>query len=261
MALRVGKRKRPAREVKQFKYALKITDKVLDDQTLQTLAGLLNAKKFKSVDYPVSQGKEAVVFRATKSDGSFVAVKVFKFETTAFRNIVPYMDGDPRFDIEHARHNKRALVKIWARKEFSNLRAAFDHGVSGPKPLALKENIIVMQFVGEGGRPFALLSEVVVQNPGSVLEKILVSVKRLYEAGIVHADLSPFNIMVSQKPTPEGVEEEPVLIDFAQGVSLQHPKAQEFLERDIKQLLKFFSKLGVEKSESEVLQFIKSERV
>ena len=117
-----------------------------------------------------------------------------------------------------------------------------------------------MQFVGEGGRPFALLSEVVVQNPPAVFEKILISVKKLYAAGIVHADLSPFNIMVAQRETGGGLEEEPVLIDLAQGVSIRHPKAQEFLERDMRQLIKFFSKLGVEKNEGEVLGFVKSGR-
>ena len=125
MALRMGKRKQPLREDKQFKFALKRTDKVLDDQTLETLMRLVNRREFKSLDYPISTGKEAVVFRATKLDGTFVAVKVFKFETTAFRNMIPYIEGDPRFDVSAMRHSKRGLVKTWARKEYANLRTCF----------------------------------------------------------------------------------------------------------------------------------------
>lgn len=260
MALRVGKKKQPRREDKTLKYALKITERVLDDQTLQTLASLLNAKAFKSLDYAVSQGKEAVVFRATKQDGSFVAVKVFKYETTAFRQMMPYVEGDPRFKIDKVRHSKRAFVKVWARKEFANLNACFQAGVNVPQPFLLKENTIVMQFVGVGGRPCALLSEVVVQNPERVFSQLVGEMKKTYKAGLVHADFSPFNIMLKQTQNEDGsFEEKAFVIDLAQGVSLKHPRAQEFLERDVENLVRVFSKLGVKKTVGEVLASVRGQ--
>jgi len=247
MALRLGRRKKPRREEKQLKHALKITEKVLDDQTLELLASLINAKAFKSLDYPVSQGKEAVVFRATRQDGSFVAVKIFKFETSAFRNFIPYLEGDPRFAIEAIKHSKRALVKVWARKEFANLKACFEAKASVPEPFALKENIIVMEFIGVGGVPCALLSEVVLQDAEKVFIQLLGEMRKMHSAGIVHSDLSAFNVMLKQTKKPDGsFEEKAFLIDLAQGVSLKHPRAREFLERDVSNVVSFFSKQGVE---------------
>ena len=247
MALRMGKRKQPTREEKQIKYALKITDRVLDDQTTHTLAMLMNAKEFRNIDYAVSQGKEAVVFRATCHDGSFRAVKVFKFETTAFRKMVPYIEGDPRFNVDAVKHSKRGLVKVWTRKEYANLSACAQAEVSVPQPFAMKENVIVMEFIGVEGKPCALLQEVVVQNPEVVFKQLLGEMRKMHSAGIVHGDLSPYNVMLLQKENEDGsFEEKAFVIDLAQGVSLKHPKAKEFLERDVANVVHFFSKLGVE---------------
>ncbi|MFH1056573.1 MAG: RIO1 family regulatory kinase/ATPase, partial [Candidatus Micrarchaeota archaeon] len=258
MALRLGKRKMPRREDKQLKEALKRTNKVLDDLSLSLLASLINAKAFKSLDYPIAQGKEAVVFRATKHDGSFVAVKVFKFETTAFRNVIPYIEGDPRFNIDAVKHSKRGLVKVWTRKEFANLSACFQAGARVPQPFALKENIIVMGFIGVNGVPCALLNEVVLQNPKEIFRKIVESVRTMFKAGIVHSDLSPFNVMLLQTKNADGsYEETPFIIDLAQGVSIKHPKAQEFLERDARNLCAFFAKAGVKKKPEDVVAFVK----
>ncbi len=53
-------------------------------------------------------------------------------------------------------------------------------------------------------------------------------------AGLVHADLSEYNILVKGK--------KPYLIDFGQAVVLKHPNASAFLERDIKNILQYFKK-------------------
>ncbi|HLD62818.1 MAG TPA: serine protein kinase RIO [Candidatus Norongarragalinales archaeon] len=256
----MGKRKQPTREAKQIKFALKITDRVLDDQTTHTLANLMNAKEFRNIDYAVSQGKEAVVFKATCHDGSIVAVKVFKFETTAFRKMVPYIEGDPRFNVDAVKHSKRALVKVWARKEYANLSACFQKNVSVPRPLVFKENVIVMEFIGVEGKPCALLQEVVVQNPEKVFKQLLGEMRKMHSAGIVHGDLSPYNVMLLQTQNEDGsYAEKAFIIDLAQGVSLKHPKALEFLERDVANIVHFFSRLDVESklcNEKKALEFV-----
>ncbi|MEW5955830.1 MAG: serine protein kinase RIO, partial [Candidatus Micrarchaeota archaeon] len=102
MAWRVSKRKRPRREEKQFKASLgKISGKVFDDKTVDVLLKLISAGVFKTLDYPIAQGKEAMVFRATYKDPAsgeeeFRAVKVFKYETSSFsKSMAKYVEGDP----------------------------------------------------------------------------------------------------------------------------------------------------------------------
>ncbi len=248
MSMKISKRKRPEREEKPFKERLKITGKALDDPTLMVLVGFLNGKVIKSVDYPISSGKEAVVFRATTPKGGYLAVKVFKYETSAFRHMGEYIEGDPRF--RNVKRQKRPLVKEWASKEFANLRKATEAGIPCPAPLARKENVILMEFIGEGGRPYALLNEVILEDPQAVFDELMAAVRKSYEVKLVHGDLSPYNVMLALK---DG-RERPVIIDWGTAVLLEHPRAREFLERDVRTLCNFFKKHGVECDEQAELQ-------
>jgi len=250
MALRVGKRKRPPREEKPFKQAAKIAERSLDDKTVDVIISLINTRVIKTLDYPLSGGKEAIVFRATTPSGKFVALKIFKFETSSFRNMMPYIEGDPRFEIDNVRHNLRGFIKTWARKEFANLQAAVRAGVLVPKPILLRDNVLVMDFLGVNGVPSALMEDVELANPEKTLDLILADVRKLYKAGFVHADLSSFNIIIH--------ENAPFLIDFAQCVSLKHPRADEFLCKDLHNLLKYFDKLGVKRDLEKTLSTVKS---
>lgn len=270
MATRLGKRKRPRREDKPFKERLKIAGHVLDDPTLMVLVKWINNKLIKSVDYPLSEGKEATVFRATvgakllprlQKRQQFVAIKVFKYDTSSFLHMSKYIEGDPRF--HSIKHSRRPLVRQWASKEFANLKTAYDAGAPVPQPFLHRENCIAMEFIGtHEGRPYALLQDVVVQEPRRVFRKIMNGVKKFYSVKLVHADLSPYNILVRQKQNGEhknesddakesreggeGFTEEPVFIDVGQSVLLQHPNSKNFLQHDVQTICTYFAKLGVE---------------
>jgi len=246
MALRLSKRKRPAREEKPLRALPKIAERVFDDKTIEVLLHFLNQGVIKSVDYPVAMGKEAVVFRCTGPKG-FLAAKVYKYETTAFKSFRKYIEGDERFS--GVRTQLRPLVRAWARKEYSNLRLCRAAGVPVPEPVAQRENVVVMEFLGEAGLPFAKLVEAVVEKPGEMLEAVLDGVKKMYEAGLVHADLSPFNVIVFRG--------KPYFIDVSQSVLLSHPMAQAFLERDVENILKYFEKLGVKRDKERTLEWIR----
>ncbi|MEM0475571.1 MAG: serine protein kinase RIO [Candidatus Norongarragalinales archaeon] len=255
MARKLSTRKKPRREDKPLREINKIACKVFDRKTLDALVSLMNAGVFKSLDYPIASGKEAIVFRGTRRDGSFVAVKIFKYETTAFRRALEYLEGDPRFDARRVRRKLRDFVKLWARKEFANLQACAAEGASVPRPLARRDNVIVMEFVGERGIPYALLEDVVVSDAPVLLEKIVEQARRAWRAGIVHSDLSSFNVMIR---AGEGGTQEPVLIDWGQGVSAAHPKAREFLAKDCRNIASFFKRLGLHVDEEELAKKITS---
>jgi RIO kinase 1 len=74
-------------------------------------------------------------------------------------------------------------------------------------------------------------------------------VQKLYKAGMVHADLSQFNIL--------NLKEEPVFIDFSQCTLKRNPRAEEFLERDVRNICNFFKKIGLKVDEEKVLKKIK----
>jgi len=246
MARRLWKKKLPAREDKQYKEAQKLESSVFDVRTLQLLSNYIKKKIVKSIDYPVATGKEADVFRASTETG-YLAVKIYRIETSNFQKMQDYMIGDSRFS--DIKKNKRDIVFAWTKKEFRNLSLFESIGVRVPKPVAFKKNVLIMEFVGEEGVPDSTLKEMGAETPEKTLETVLGFVKALYKHNLVHADLSEYNILMH--------DGEPCIIDVGQAVLLNHPKSEDFLERDIRTLLKYFGKYGVERDEGEVLKWIR----
>ncbi|MCE4602314.1 MAG: serine protein kinase RIO [Desulfurococcales archaeon] len=185
----------------------------------------------------VSSGKEARVYWGKDKSGGDIAVKIYLSATAEFRkSIRKYIEGDPRFE-SIPKGNFRKLIYEWARKEYRNLVRLGKAGVRVPSPRGLSGNVIVMQFLGEEGYRAPLLVEVISELDKEELhyyyEDLMAQLKTMVcKAGLVHADLSEYNIMIW--------EGKPWIIDVSQAVLLNHPHAWEFLQRDIDNLTSFF---------------------
>jgi RIO kinase 1 len=95
-----------------------------------------------------------------------------------------------------------------------------------------------MEFIGENGESAPSLKEQRPKNPVKVYEDIMTYLEKLYrKAELVHGDLSEYNIMIWRGRT--------VLFDMAQAVPLVHPMSEFLLRRDLTNLNKYFSHLGV----------------
>jgi RIO kinase 1 len=224
---------------------LKTVEEVFDAFTLQALYKLINKKVIDVLYGVVDTGKESRVYWAKSPQGEDLAVKIFLTSTREFKKtVLQYIDGDPRF--EKIRRDTRHIVYAWALKEFKNLERAYEVGVSVPRPIAVHKNIIVMTFIGENGVPAPLLKDAEVGDYEEMFWRVVDNIKALYrKARIVHADLSEYNIMVWK--------ENPVFFDFGQAVLTSHPNADLFLERDVKNIVSFFKKRGVEVEATSVL--------
>ena len=96
------------------------------------------------------------------------------------------------------------------------------------------------------------MRNVKLEDPEAVARKILDYIRMAYKkVRLVHSDISEFNILM---PT-----EEPVIIDVGQAVLLDHPLAQEWLERDVGNVVRYFKKLGVILDLKKELQEIRKE--
>lgn len=214
----------------------KVRSEVFDAPTLRVIYKLMEQGIFDVLEQVISTGKEANVFRARKGN-VYLAVKIYRVETTEFRHMWKYLDGDPRF--LRVRRNRRGIIKAWVRREFKNLETAFEHGVSVPAPYAYRENVLVMEFIGEDSKPAPLLKDCMPEDPRRFADELLDTLSRLYfRAKLVHADLSEYNILVR--------ENHPVLIDFGQAVPWDHPLSHEFFLRDMERLRKVLSMLGMD---------------
>jgi RIO kinase 1 len=198
---------------------------------------------------PISTGKEADVFLGER-EGHKIAIKIFRLSSASyFRNptVLQYIMGDERF--KKIRKSPKDLIRSWAMKEFRNLKKAEEAGISAPKPFAIEKNVLVMQYIGEDEPSQQLLREGTA-DPEKTFKEILGQMKKMYKSGLVHADLSEYNILMRKG--------KPVIIDFGQGVLLTHPKADEFLERDARNICAFFKRRGVECDADQVVISIKA---
>ena len=212
-------------------------EEVFDYSTLMALYELINRGVIDEMFGAVSAGKESRVYWAKARDGSDLAVKIYLTASREFRkSIQQYIRGDPRF--LSIRKDSRHLIYTWAQKEFKNLEEAFNAKVNVPKPIRAYKNILVMSFIGEEGVPAPLIKDYPPEDPDKAYRTILEFIKRLYrQAKIVHADLSEYNILNWKGSL--------YIIDFGQAVSIAHPMSATFLTRDIRNVNRFFSSLGV----------------
>jgi len=213
-------------------------EEVFDQTTRMVVFDMLNSGVFYELNGVVSSGKEARVYWGTDKEGKDLAVKIYLTSSAEFKKgMHKYIEGDPRF--KDVKHDTRSLMAVWAQKEFRNLKEATDAKVRVPKPIAVKSNVVVMEFIGEKGVSAPSLKEQPPINPERIYNIIVTSIKRLYQkAKIVHGDLSEYNIMMWKG--------KPVVFDMSQSVSIQHPLADELLVRDLTNVNRFFSRLNVE---------------
>jgi RIO kinase 1 len=243
--------RRQDREFGEFRERLKDADQfkvlgsVFDDATYAALYKLVQDDHLMAFGGPISTGKEAHVFEAHGEAETDVAVKIYRINATDFTQMREYLAGDPRFE---GIQNKKAVVMAWTRKEFANLQRARAAGVRVPEPVAVQRNVLVMELIGEEDDAAPTLTDVTVENPETAFEVVREYMRRLYDAGLVHGDLSEYNVVVYGG--------ELCLIDVGQAVTVHHPNADEFLRRDCRNVAAFFDRQGVETGGDSLYEYV-----
>ena len=129
----------------------KVVNEVLDKLTVMTLYKMITDHIIAYVNGSVGAGKESVIFWAVDENNIDVALKIYLISTVSFKKREQYILGDPRFS--KLKKGTKNLVYLWAKKEFRNLSQCYDAGISVPKPIYVKNNVLAMGFVGQNGAP------------------------------------------------------------------------------------------------------------
>ena len=238
MGKRLGKSKNRAREYRIHEQE-KIDSGIFDEKTMISLSKFYNKNVISKLNFIIARGKEADVYIAESGTADSVKgneciiMKFFRIETSSFFRMEDYMVGDPRFS-KIKTTSKYELVKVWCKKEYGNLEIAAKAGVHAPKPFMFNGSILAMSLVGENLVPAPKLKDIELEDPKKILNTILSDIRKLYKNRLIHADISEFNILISDNI--------PYMIDFGQAVVKQHPKAPDFLKRDVNNIIHYFKR-------------------
>lgn len=221
---------------------------VLDQRTRMILLQMINRGVVSEIHGAISTGKEANVYGAVlhPDDGSEPAQKAIKIYKTAilvFKDRERYITGEHRFKGGSEKGNNRKMVKLWAEKEFRNLRRIHSAGIPCPEPISLKLHVLVMDFLGDKkGWAYPRLRDAQVSGDDEWRDlyiQLLGLMRRMYQVcRLVHADLSEYNILYHDQTL--------YIIDVSQSVEHDHPRSLEFLRMDIKNVGDFFRRKGVD---------------
>lgn len=210
--------------------------------------------------YLVKSGKEATVYcceasqeRIHKTDQpaheTWFAAKVYRSHRS-FRNDSVYQQGRvilsgrvKRAVEKGTAMGRKAQSALWIGHEFEHLKTLHKAGVSVPCPYASGENAILMEYLGEPGVPAPPLHSMRLTPAQArrAFDDLLEDFQRLLSCNLVHADLSPYNILYWN--------DRPRIIDLPQAVDPRfNPQAYELLWRDIQNVCRYFERYGIRTS-------------
>jgi len=209
-------------------------ESVLDKNTSELLNKYFASGIIEQFVGIISAGKEAHVYFAYGENHTPIAIKIYKIDPQNTKWMKNYIVGDPRF--KKIGPSTQKLIFTWCSKEYKNLRELNRQEISSPIVIKGKNNVLIMEFIGdEQGTPAPRLKDVQFsQDPYIEMNISLDLIKDMYQkAKLVHGDLSEYNILYWN--------DKQYVIDVSQAVSIYHPNAQVFLQRDIENILRFYS--------------------
>jgi len=211
------------------------------------LRSLLDHGIIEEVVRPLMSGKEAQVYLVI-SGGEQRVAKIYKEATNrSFKHRAQYTEGrrarnsrDRRAMAKRSRHGRKQEEAAWRSAEVDMIYRLRDAGVRVPTPHHFVDGVLVMELVQDAdGWPAPRLGEVKFsrEDAHTVFDLLISEVVKMLCAGVVHGDLSDFNVLYGA--------EGPVVIDFPQSIeAASNQGARKILMRDVANLNRFLLEYG-----------------
>ena len=209
--------------------SVKVTERGMDAIALWDL---LKSGVVEKIGGVVGEGKEAKIILALKGEERY-AIKLHRYYSAEFKHI--------KKSLAYAmlRWWRFELRRLWRPLDVARAKAQVEYyalkklypDVAVPRPITINRHAVVMEFIGDD-IPAPLLSEVrdVTQE---MMDEVVENYMKALERGIVHGDMSEYNVMVWDRC---------YLIDWPQAVPRDFEGAEKLIERDMKNIRRFFEK-------------------
>jgi RIO kinase 1 len=224
-----------------------------DDELTETseFDEFIEAEWITEVLQELKSGKEGTVYccRAAPRTGyDLLAIKVYRSSRhRLFRNNAVYQEGrwigDRRLERAVAKKTKTGRSfrsDSWVSQEYEALERLHAAGASVPRPLARNGQSLLMEFIGDEDGPAPSIHSATESRDAAlaIFRRILDEIALWLANGLIHADLSPYNILYW--------DGRPVAIDFPQAVDPEsNPRAQELLTRDVANVCRYAARYGI----------------
>ena len=207
-----------------------------------SLSSLVDEGIIEEVLRPLMSGKEAQIYLVVAGGIQRVA-KIYKeAQNRSFKHRADYTEGrkvrntrDQRAIDKRSKHGKGQNEAAWRSTEVDMIYRLQAAGVRVPAPYQFIDGVLIMELVtGPGGLPAPRLGEVnfTPEEATAIYERLLREVVRMLCAGVVHGDLSDFNVLLGA--------DGPVIIDLPQAVDpSKNQNARMLLLRDVENLHRF----------------------
>jgi RIO kinase 1 len=211
-------------------------------KTPESLVPVVDRGIITEVVRPLMSGKEAQVY-VVIADGVECVAKVYKEASQrTFKHRAEYTEGrrtrnsrDQRAMSKRSRHGRSQDEAGWRSTEVDMIRRLRDAGVRVPGLINFFDGVLVMEFVKDvEGDPAPRLGDLSFSPPEAraIYQQLLREATRMLCAGVVHGDLSEFNVLMGK--------DGPVVIDFPQSMeAARNQGARKFLLRDVGNLHRF----------------------
>ena len=208
----------------------KVYGNVFSEHSRKLLFQMQSQGYFEELESAISVGKEANIFTAITKNRERIITKIYRLENCNFNKMYDYIKQDPRYT--DLKRRPRLIIFAWTQREYRNLMLAREV-IKVPKPIAFKDNVLLMEFIGDTD-PAQELRNLAPKDPKKFYKKVIDNMHKLFKIGLIHGDLSPFNIL--------NHNEEPVFIDFSQGTTTAAHNAKELIMRDVRNISIYFRK-------------------
>lgn len=193
----------------------------------------------------VKSGKEADVFIVRVGE-EIRCAKVYKeANNRSFRQAVQYQEGrtvqnsrSARAMSKRTRYGQKEAENSWITAEVEALNKLSAAGIRVPRPFGFFDGVLIMELIlGEDGEVAPRLNDLTLSPETALLyhEEIIAQIVRMLCLGIIHGDLSEFNVLVDA--------EGPVIIDLPQAVNAAgNNSAGMMFARDVDNMANYFGR-------------------
>ena len=201
-----------------------------------------------SVGTRVGVGKESDIMVVADELGVQKILKIHRLGRISFRSVKSNRDYLKR----RSGGSWMYLSRLSAMKEFAFMQALHQEGFPVPTPISHSRHTVVMEYCD--AVPLRQIS--FVPDPASLYADLIALILRLAQHGLIHGDFNEFNILIKEEEPagpaspeirepneqPPAITLIPIVIDFPQMVSMLHPNAEMYFDRDVACIKRFFDR-------------------